>query len=222
MPDPSTEESTQDERERRGLDRRGDERRRPERRAPRPLWQRPWAYALYGVAGAFLVFLVVRSMGDDEAPPAMGEVSTAAVAPAVDTTAQPSASAPPREALGTGEYERLLAQGEAVTGQRVITQLYCESVNSISMDIETAVSPSVAAVADANGRVPGAECKWGADPAAPDLLLLVPPDLATAFAAAPEVQQSFVQRRSVRAEVEWIGRSEALALNTVGVLRAIR
>ena len=70
--------------------------------------------------------------------------------------------------------------------------------------------------------MPGAECKWGTGVDAPDLLLLVPAHLAPAFAAAPEVQQSFVSRRSVRAELEWIGRSEALALRNVGVLRGLR
>jgi hypothetical protein len=38
----------------------------------------------------------------------------------------------------------------------------------------------------------------------------------------PEVERSFVRRREVSAEVEWIGRSEALALRNVAVLRAIR
>ncbi|MBW3628150.1 MAG: hypothetical protein KY464_02520 [Gemmatimonadetes bacterium] len=221
MADRTPEEIAEEDRNRRGADRRGDDRRRPDRRAPRPLWKRPWAYALYGVVGTFLVVMIFRSSGEDEAP-AMGEVTTAPIAPAVDTTASPAAAAPPREALGTGEYERLLAQGDAASGQRVITQLYCEPVNSISMSVETAVSKSVAAVADVNGRVPGAECKWGAAVDAPDLLLLVPPDLAPAFAGAPEVQQSFVRRRSVRAEVEWIGRSDALALRNVAVLRGLR
>jgi hypothetical protein len=222
MPEPTIPENTENDRNRRGPDRRGDDRRRPERRAPRPLWQRPWAYALYGVLGAFLVVVVVRSFEDDEEPQVTGPVRTVTAGAAVDTTATPAASAPPREALGTGEYERLLAQGEAAAGQRVITQLYCEPVNSISMKVDIPVSESVATLADANGRVPGADCKWGADTDAPDLLLLVPANLAPAFAAAPEVQQSFVRRRSVRAELEWIGRSDALALRNVGVLRGLR
>ena len=223
MPDPSSEEnSSQDSRNRRGPDRRGDDRRRPERRAPAPIWRRPWAFAVYGVLGAFAIVVLSRLLEEDEPTTITGEVTTAAVAPAVDTTSLPAADAPPREAMGVGEYERLVAQGEAAAGQRVITQLYCESVKSISMDSEAPVIESLAALADSKHQVPGAACKWGAGVDAPDLLLLVPPDLATAFAAAPEVQQSFVSRRSVRAELEWIGRSEALALRNVGVLRRMR
>jgi hypothetical protein len=222
MPDPSSEESSsQDSRNRRGPDRRGDDRRRPERRAPPPIWRRPWAFAVYGVLGAFAIVVLSRLLEEDD-PTITGEVTTAAVAPAVDTTSLPAANAPAREAMGVGEYERLVAQGEAAAGQRVITQLYCEPMNSISMDSEAPVIESLAALADASNRVPGAACKWGTGVDAPDLLLLVPADLARAFAAAPEVQQSFVSRRSVRAELEWIGRSEALALRNVGVLRAIR
>ena len=222
MPDPSSEESSsQDSRNRRGPDRRGDDRRRPERRAPPPIWRRPWAFAVYGVLGAFAIVVLSRLLEEDD-PTITGEVTTAAVAPAVDTTSLPAANAPAREAMGVGEYERLVAQGEAAAGQRVITQLYCEPVNSISMKVDIPVSESVATLADANGRVPGADCKWGADTDAPDLLLLVPANLAPAFAAAPEVQQSFVRRRSVRAELEWIGRSDALALRNVGVLRGLK
>jgi hypothetical protein len=124
--------------------------------------------------------------------------------------------------MGTGEFERLLAQGGAAAGTRVVTRLYCEEVTSLSLTPDRPVPPSVAALADANARVPGAECKWGAEAGAPDLLLLVPPALAPALAGAPEVQQAFVRRRDVRAEIEWIGRSDALALRNVGVLRAIQ
>ena len=220
MSDPTSEESSGEARGPRGPDRRGDERRNPERRTPPPLWRRPWAFAVYGVLGAFLIVMISRMLEEDE-PMLAGEVTTAEVGPAVDTTNLPAANAPPREAMGVGEYERLVAQGEAVAGQRVITQLYCEQVNSISMNTDAPVSESVAALA-VDGRVPGAECKWGTGADAPDLLLLVPADLAPSFAAAPEVQQSFVNRRSVRAEIEWIGPSDALALRNVGVLRGMR
>ena len=221
MPDPTSEESSEEARNRRGPDRRGDERRRPERRAAPPVWRRPWAFAVYGLLGAFLIVVLSRMLEEDE-PAAAGEVTTAQVSPAVDTVAPPAAGAPPREAMGVGEYERLVAQGDAAAGPRVITQLYCEPVNSVSMNAEATVQASVAALADTNGRVPGAECTWGAGTDAPKLLLLVPADLAPTFAAAPEVQQSFVRRRSVRAEIEWIGSSQALALRNVGVLRGMR
>ena len=211
-----------------GGDRRDDERRAAERRGasrrtPPPPWRRPWAYVGYGIAGALLVVVLMRTFDDDDEPEISAEdLGTAAVAPAVDSTLSPAASTPPREAMGTGEYERLLAQGEAAVGQRVVTLLFCEQVNSIGMKKEAIVTPSVAALADANGRVAGAECKWGDSPDAQDVLLLVPAGLAPRFAAAPEVQQGFIRRRRVRAELEWIGRSEALDLRNVGVLRAVR
>jgi hypothetical protein len=52
-----------------------------------------------------------------------------------------------------------------------------------------------------------------------DLLLLVPPARAEEFAAAPVVTDNFVQRRRVVAEVEWVGRSETLALRTAAVFQ---
>ena len=38
---------------------------------------------------------------------------------------------------------------------------------------------------------------------------------------SPVVQDNFVERRRVTAEVEWVGRSEALALRTAGVFRGL-
>jgi hypothetical protein len=138
----------------------------------------------------------------------------------VDTTAAVSTAAP-MEASGAAGYERLLAEGEGAMGRRVRTELFCEPINPVQMRAQGTISASVAALADASGRVPGAECTWGRDGGVPDFLLLVPPELAAQFAAAPEVAQGFIRRRRVRAELEWIGRSEALALRNVGVLREI-
>jgi hypothetical protein len=94
-------------------------------------------------------------------------------------------------------------------------------MQSVSLIAGSSISPSMAALADTRGQVPGAECRGGASADAPDLFLLVPPQLATDFAAAPEVEIGFMRRRRVAAEVEWIGRSEALALRIVGVLQGM-
>lgn len=222
MTDSSSREAERQARERREQDRRGGDRRRPERRAPPPLWRRPWAFIAYGVVGAFLIVALTRLIDPDEPELEPGDITTAAIPPAVDTTAPPAATAPPREGMGAGGYERLLAEGEAAVGQRVVTLLYCETVTSIAMVSNTVVNESVAAVADANGRVPGAECRWGEGSDAPEVLVLVPPELAPRLAAAPEIEQRFVRRRRILAEVEWIGPSEALALRNVAVLRAIQ
>jgi hypothetical protein len=73
-------------------------------------------------------------------------------------------------------------------------------------------------------RVPGAICKWGGqdDPKRSDFLLLVPPQLAADFAAQPVVLDGTVRRRRVVANVEWLGQSRALALETVGIYRGVR
>lgn len=178
----------------------------------------------YGVAGV-LVLLLLFSLGDDpEESTAATSVETTTAGPAVDSVAAPGAGAPVQDAHGTRGYEALLAEGEAAAGRRVRTTVYCEAIRSVSLRIEpdSPVSPSVAAAADAGGRVPAAECRWGSEISAPELLLVVPPPLAGRFASMPEVEQSFVLRREVPAEVEWIGRSDALALRIVAVLLDIR
>src|SRR5690606_2863882 len=132
--------------------------------------------------------------------------------------------APVQDAYGTAGFERLLAEGEGAVGLRVRTTLYGEPIRSAGLRRGSgSVTPqSVLATADAAGRVPAAERRWGNDASAPELLLIVPPEAAARFATMPQVEQSFVLRREVPAEVEWIGRSEALALRNVAVLRAIR
>lgn len=222
MSDPSNEGPERDSRERRDLDRRGGDRRSPERRAPAPIWRRSWAYIGYGVIGAFLIVVLSRMIDDEEPSLKADEIVTASAAPAVDTSQSAAATAPPREAMDVGGYETLLAEGERAVGQRVVTRLFCESVSSVSLRTDVVLNESIAAVADPSGLVPAAECKWGGGTDAPDILLLVPPVLAAPFAAAPEVQQGFLRRRDVRAEVEWIGRSDALSLRNVAVLRGIQ
>ena len=171
-----------------------------------------------------MLFLLL-SGGDDE----NGEAGSAAAVgtisgrPAVDSTMMVGADAPLRDAYGTAGYEALLASGGAAVGSRVRTTLYCEAIRSVALrrGEGITVSPSIAAASDERGRVPAADCRWGDEVSAPDLLLVVPPALAESFASMRQVEQSFVRRRVVPAEVEWIGRSDALSLRIVGVLTAI-
>lgn len=208
----------------RGGDRRQSDRRRVDRRAPLPPWRRPWAYVTYGVVGVLVVMLLFSLGGEPEAAPPATAVETTMALPEVDTGAVAGAGVPVEDAHGTAGYEALLAEGGGAAGRRVWTTVYCEPIRSISLRTggNTRIPPSVAEAADADGRVPAAECRWGSEPSAPELLLVVPPPLAQRFASTPEVQQSFVLRREVPAEVEWVGRSDALALRIVAVLRDIR
>jgi hypothetical protein len=221
---PETESAPARAGDRRGPDRRGNERRRDDRRTPLPPWRRPWAFVAYGVVGALVIVLALRSGDDDGGVPAPddGEVIAAPAAHDVDPSLPAGAGAPPIDGHSTGEFERLLADGESSQGRRVNTTLFCGSMTPVALRSVPRVPSSVAELSDASGRVPAAECKWGAATAAPDFLLLVPADLAEGFAAAPEVEQGFVRRRRVEAEIEWVGRSDALALRTAGVLRQIR
>lgn len=204
-----------------GGDRRGKERRRAERRNPPPPWRRPWAFVGYGVLAALAVVLLFSSM---RSTPEVGdplEVTTTMAPPRVSGDVPPASSAPVLDGYTVGEFERLLAEGEAAEGQRVRAVLFCEPTRVISLRDVDEVNRSVAALADARRRVPGAECKWSGDAGAPDFLLLVPPELAERFAAMPRVRQGFITRRRVGAEVEWLGRPESLALRTAGVLRRL-
>jgi hypothetical protein len=207
-----------------GGDRRGNDRRRLERRSPPPLWRRPIAYASYGAA-AVLLFFLLRGCGGDEQPP----VAVAPVAPApapLSTTPTPRQAGPVEDAMKTADFERLTLEGERAVGRRVRTQLYCDAPTPVALQgttdtVEAAIAPLVDSVTQ---RVPAAECLWGAsdDPRREQFLLLVPRPLADEFAAQPVTLDGYVRRRRVLAEVEWIGKSRALALQTVGVLRGTR
>lgn len=202
-------------------DRRGKDRRRDDRRTPPPLWRRPWAYVGYGVVAA-LVLILLFSPDEQVAEPGTAlEVSRTKAPPAVAEGQPAAAEAPVIDAHTVAAFEQLMAQGEAAVGQRVRTVLFCESTQGIALRGVDEVNRSVAVLADAARRVPGAECKWGSGVDAPNLLLLIPPDLAERFASMPEVRQGFVNRRRVAAEVEWLGRQDALALRTAGVLRRL-
>jgi hypothetical protein len=207
-------------------DRRASDRRRTDRRSPPPPWRRPWALVAYGVVGTLLVVMMVRNFGteDDPAKGSAGEV-VAAPPPATVTTA-PSAApgGAPERALTTADFERLTIQGDAARGRRVLAELYCEAPEGVALQQGAdTVDVGIAALVDttAGARVPAAACKWGArdDPRREDFLLLVPAELAADFASAPVIMDGFVRRRRLVAEVEWIGRSRALALRTVGIYR---
>lgn len=204
-------------------DRRARDRRRSDRRTPAPLWRRPWAFVAYGVLGALIVVLAVRLSGD---PPVengeeVGDVIAAPPTHDVDRTELPASAAPPLDARSPGAFAQLVAAGDEAVGQRVNTELYCNSITSLSLRTVPGMPTVVAELSDSGGRVPGAECKWGAATAAPDFLLLIPPSFADRFAAAPVVEEGFVRRRRLNVELEWLGRSEALALRNAGVLNEI-
>lgn len=210
--------------DRRGDDRRGGDRRALERRKPPPVWRRPWALVSYGVVGALaLVFLLNAFDADEEEIPA-GEV-VAAPPPATPTSAPPAArSGAPMEAYAASDFERLVIEGEAAQGKRVRTQLFCDAPTPVALRQNAVrVESAVAALRDQQGRVVAADCKWGpsGDERRQDFLLLIPPELADDFSAQPVTTDDFVRRRRVVAEVEWIGRSEALSIRTAGVLRAV-
>jgi hypothetical protein len=130
---------------------------------------------------------------------------------------------PPVDAFAAADYERLVISGEAARGRRVRTQLYCDAPKPVALrQSATPLESSLAEIAE-EGRVVAANCKWGEreDERRQDLLLVIPPQLADDFAAAPVATDDFVRRRRVLAEVEWVGRSDALSLRTGGVLRAV-
>ena len=208
-------------------DRRGIDRRRVDRRSPPPPWRRPWALVAYGVVGTLvLVGLISLATRDDESPDATGPLVTGpadptpvAVAPAPAATPAPAAVT---DAYGAAGFERLLLRGTTAAGAHVRAELFCAAPTRWEARADLA-EPAVEALAGPDRRVPAAECKWGHEnePRREDFLLLVPPDLAAAFAAAPVTRDDFVERRRVHAEVEWIGQSPALLDRRAGVLRAV-
>jgi hypothetical protein len=206
-------------------DRRGNERRRVERRAPVPVWRRPWALVSYGVLGALALVLLLNGLGDDDAPALRDEAlveKQAEGATAVEAPNPQAAAAGPEDAYGSAGFERLVVEGEAAVGKSVRTELYCEAVQNFTVIGGHTAPRSVASLIQ-EGRVPAARCRWGnpSEPRREEFLLLVPPALRDQFASTPVVQDNFVERRRVTAEVEWVGRSEALALRTAGVFRGL-
>ena len=219
-----TEEGPQQHPPRAG-DRRGNERRRLERRAPAPMWRRWWALVGYGMLGALALVMLLNGMGgdDEEGPRDEALVERPAEGGTTVAPANPNATAGgPEDAYGTAGFERLVVEGEAAVGKVVRAELFCEAPQNFTIIAGHTAPRSVASLIQ-DGRVPGSVCKWGraGEPRREDLLLLVPPASAQAFAAAPVVNDAFVQRRRVVAEVEWVGRSETLALRTAAVFRGM-
>lgn len=185
-----------------------------------PVWRSPGAYVAYGVVSALFLVLLWRGMAGREEEPTI----TAFQAPAerkdvVDSTLVVT---PTRDARTLGDYERLVAEGQAAVGQVVGAELYCGPIRSISMRKVDTPSPVLTALADAEGRVAGAECRWTREDRTANFLLIVPPYLAEDFARMPEEEINFIRQRVVPANVEWLGRSDDLSLRIAGVLRGLR
>jgi hypothetical protein len=209
--------------DRRAKDRRKGDRRREDRRAPVPVWRRPWMLVLYGALGMLILLTVNRSRPPAEvATGPEDEVFTAPPSVVATEEAAPAQGEPAENARRMADYERLMAEGDAAKGRLLRVDLFCSSISQIALRGVDRVEAAVAELADGTGRVPAAECKWGPQTAEPraDVLLLVPPALAPGFAAAPMVDDGFVRRRRVNTTVEWVGRSNALALRTAMILRA--
>jgi hypothetical protein len=207
----------------RGGDRRGTDRRRLDRRAPPPPWRRPWAFAAYGALAVLALVVLPRGCGGDDTPAPTGPIAPAP--PPVATTPTPVQPGRIEPAMTTSDFERLTIEGERARGRIVQAQLWCEPPTPVALSsstdtVESAIAPLVDRAAS---RVPGATCLWGAqdDPRREEFLLLVPPDLAAEFASQPVALDGFVRRRRVIARVEWIGKSRALALATVGIFRGL-
>jgi hypothetical protein len=209
--------------ERRADNRRAGER-RTDRRLPPPVWRRPWALVGYGVLGALLTVALFRGFAED-APPERGEIVAVQPQPTSTVPTTPESASPqPRVGRSSADFEQLVVEGAAAKGQRVVGELACNAPTTYTLSPTDTVAAAVLALRDAESRVPGAECKWGlrGETRRGDLLLLIPPELSERFASAPIAQDEFVRRRRLTAEVEWVGRSDALALRNVGVLRDVR
>ena len=210
--------------DRRADDRRRTDRRQTDRRLPVPPWRRPWALVSYGVLGALALVLLIGALTEDEPDTTPGEVVNApppepAVAPAGDGSGSGAVTG-----YGDAAFDRLVLAGPAASGRLVQTELFCDTPQPITLRDAPQLEQPIAALRDAEGQVRGADCKWGpggGGASRKEFLLLVPPQLAAGFAASPTVRDNFVERRKVRGTVEWVGRSRALSLRTIGVLRSV-
>lgn len=224
MPDqPPEEQRPPRDGERRGDDRRSTDRRARERRLPPPPWRRPWALVAYGVVGALATVAFWNLASGPGGAPAVEEEPVVLGTDSPAVVVEPAVPADAAEdGFGPQGYERLMVGGEGAVGRRVRTQLFCGSVNNFTIIQGHPVPRAVAGLIQ-EGRIPAAECKWGRPSdgqSRPDFLLVIPPELADDFASAPVVTDNYVERRHLVAEVEWVGRSETLALRIGGVMRA--
>jgi hypothetical protein len=211
--------------DRRGDDRRGVERRRTDRRTPPPPWRRPAAFVAYGAVAALVLVLTLRGCGKDQGDAPVAAAPIAPAPPAIDTAPTPQRTGVVEPALTTADFERLTLEGPRSVGRIVRAQLFCDAPTQVALmagvdTVESAIAPLVDRAAQ---RVPAAECKWGQqdDPRREDFLLLVPPELATEFGSQPVTLDGYIRRRRLVAKVEWIGRSRALSLQTVGIYRGL-
>jgi hypothetical protein len=211
--------------DKRGGDRRGTDRRRTDRRAPPPPWRTPWAFAGYGAAAVLVLVLLLRGGGKDRDQVAGPTAPVTRASAPIDTSHTPRPSGQVEDATSTGDLERLTLLGERATGRMVKAQLYCENPDQVALEQSTdSIEAPIAMIADTmTHRVSAASCKWGAqdDPRREDFLLVVPPERAAEFATQPVMLDGFVRRRRLIANVEWIGKSRALALSTVGIFRGL-
>lgn len=207
--------------DRRADERRAADRRRTDRRTPVPVWRKPWALVGYGVVGALALVMLFNALSSDgpQGPP--DETLVSRSAPPETTVRETEAPVtPPQDAYGQAGFANLVVQGDSAVGRIVRAELFCEAPENYTVVSADTVSRAVASLIQ-EGRVPAAECKWGpaGDAQREDFLLLVPPALAGEFASTPVVSDAFVERHRVVAELEWVGRSKALALRTAGVFR---
>lgn len=209
--------------DRRGDDRRAADRRRTDRRTPVPLWRKPGAMVAYGVVGALLLVTLFNALSGDGPKRQPDEKLVQTKAPPETTVRETQAAATVVEdAYGHAGFERLVVQGDSAVGKSVRAELFCEAPENYTVVSADTVTRAVASLIQ-EGKVPAAECKWGpsGDAQREDFLLLVPPALAAQFAATPVVTDAFVERHRLVAELEWVGRSKALALRTAGVFRGL-
>ncbi len=180
--------------------------------------------AAYGAGAVIILILLVRLVTGGDEPTNAAMISAAADAADTEAGTAPAAlpaTAPAREAFSVAEYEALLAEGDAAVGEIVRTELFCGPLTQVSIREDVAMHQTIRDMADAEGRVVAADCRWSRESLSSDVLLVVPPDFATDFANAPTVEISFVTRRRVRGDIEWLGRSPELALRNAGILRRI-
>jgi hypothetical protein len=204
------------------------ERRRSDRRTPLPWYRRPWAFAGYGVVATLALVLLGSTLIERGPAPVSRDEELMDVQPGAPVAVEPDpgatqAAGEPEDAYGSSGVERLMLEGDAARGRLVRTELFCGSPSPVGLGRADRVESAIAAVVDEQSRVPAAECKWGQSGTTrrEDFLLIVPPEMAAAFAGTPEVTDAFVRRRHVHGVVEWVGRSDALSLRTAGVLRGL-
>lgn len=171
--------------------------------------------------GALVVVLMFSGGEEEESPGLAGAGALVDSVPGQTYTIPETPTGTIRDAYSVAEFESLIAEGEQAVGDVVRTEVFCGSISPVAIREFEGMNPALNALADAEGRAAGAECRWSREARTADFLLIVPPVLAEAFAQAPEEELNFVRLRRVSANIEWLGRSEELALRYSGILREI-